>query len=203
MAEVKKINDFLVFNSGAIAIAVFIAFNLISFYLYPFSYNPARNWLSDLGDPLKNPAGWTIYNLGNVIAGIFLIIFCSSFSKHAPENKGLEKNIRLAQKLGAAAALFFIMAAIVPRGTNSRWHVIFSMIFLVLISLSFILLSIEIKKNKNAPQALGIYGLFMIPVTLIIYLITGNIYISEFMCLAFFSVYIILISSKLHIVVRQ
>lgn len=203
MSKLKKAKEFLVLNSGVIAIAVFIAFSLISFFLYPFSYNLFGNWLSDLGDPLKNPAGWIVYDFGNILTGFFLAVFCKSFSKYTHEKRELKKNMRMAQTFGIAAAVFFIMSAVVPRGTDSKWHVILSLIFLSLISISFILLSIEIKKNKNAPKAIGIYGLFMIPTTLVIYLATGNIYISEFICITFVSVYIVLISSMIHTAVRQ
>lgn len=61
--------------SGIAAIVIYWSFILFSFALYPGGFNPLVNWMSDLGDLLKNPNGAYFFNLGCIFAGIALFFF--------------------------------------------------------------------------------------------------------------------------------
>ncbi|TFG01079.1 MAG: DUF998 domain-containing protein [Promethearchaeota archaeon] len=61
--------------SGIAAIVIFWSFILFAFALYPGGFNPLENWMSDLGNLVKNPNGAYFFNLGCIISGICLFFF--------------------------------------------------------------------------------------------------------------------------------
>lgn len=63
--------------SGIAAAVVYIALTFVS-HLYNTALNPINNWLSDYGSPQLNPSGYTFYNLGCILAALFLAILISS-----------------------------------------------------------------------------------------------------------------------------
>src|SRR5512143_1008113 len=64
---------FLVCYCSAILGAVtYVTFTFLACELHPLPVSPFENWLSDLGDPIVNPAGAIFYNIGVMLSALFL-----------------------------------------------------------------------------------------------------------------------------------
>jgi hypothetical membrane protein len=90
--------------SGAAVIVLYCVFTFSSWALYPTPYNPATNWLSDLGNSTYNPTGAILYNLGCIFTGIALFPFFIGMYKWYTTEKG-EKQLCSSPKQLAAQRL--------------------------------------------------------------------------------------------------
>ena len=61
--------------AGITAILLYMVFSLIAFLYFPTAYSPFANWLSDLGNPTKNPSGAIFYKLSGILTSIALVPF--------------------------------------------------------------------------------------------------------------------------------
>jgi hypothetical protein len=71
--------------AGIMAFFIFTIFTLTSFALYPVSYNPLYDWLSNLGNIHFNPIGAYFFNWGCIISGLILIPFFAGLYAWKPQ----------------------------------------------------------------------------------------------------------------------
>jgi hypothetical membrane protein len=77
--------------TGFTAFGIYVIFTALSMSKYPDIYSPFTNWLSDLGNPLVNPSGALIYNLGCVLTSLVLVAFFIGLRSWVNANKRLKK----------------------------------------------------------------------------------------------------------------
>jgi hypothetical membrane protein len=80
------------------------------------------NWLSDLGNPILNPTGAFVYNLGCVLAGICLVFFCFGLNIWNDGDNKRKNLLSIAQVTGILSALLLIVSALFPLGTHTPIH---------------------------------------------------------------------------------
>jgi hypothetical membrane protein len=73
--------------AGIIGFAIFTVFTLTSFFLYPTTYNPLYDWLSNLGNINLNPLGALFFNWSCIISGVTLILFFVGLYAWRPQKK--------------------------------------------------------------------------------------------------------------------
>lgn len=56
--------------AGITAVVTYMVFSLVAFLYFPSTYGPFTNWLSDLGNPIKNPSGAVFYKLSGILTSI-------------------------------------------------------------------------------------------------------------------------------------
>ena len=128
----KNVNNAFKF-AGVICIPVYIVFTFIS-YLYNTKINPLTNWLSDFGNPLLNPSGAFIYNIGCMIVAALLIVFYIGMYQWYKNKKIRMKYVICyvsAQISGIIASVFLVLASIFPLGTNTDIHSTFSLVNMI------------------------------------------------------------------------
>ena len=124
-------------SAGIAAVVVYLIFALVAFLKYPRAYGPLTNWLSDLGNPLDNPSGAVFYRLGCMLSGAALILF---YLKLGIWNTGSKKTrvlLTVAQCTGVLSAVSLMITGILPLGTSTEIHSLWSM--MLYISLGFFL----------------------------------------------------------------
>jgi hypothetical membrane protein len=124
MREKHMKNIRLVWVAGFIASAVYLIGAAVAYFMYPFSYSPVTNWLSDLGNPINNLGGAFSYNLGCILVGLGLIGFSLGLQTWDDGNKRHRIILMIAQVTNIVSALSLIVAALFPLGTHTLTHAI-------------------------------------------------------------------------------
>jgi hypothetical membrane protein len=117
--------------AGTMAIGVYLTFAVVSYLLYPTAYNPADNWLSDLGNPLNNPCGSIFYRLGCAFAAIALIVFYFELRRLNNGSKRMTVLLLIAQITGVLSSIALIVTGIFPLGTDTSIHSVASIILYI------------------------------------------------------------------------
>ncbi|MDA4124021.1 MAG: hypothetical protein OK438_01030 [Thaumarchaeota archaeon] len=65
--------------TGGFAILGYLFFTAIAYIMYPSAYTPTANWLSDLGNYSRNPAGALFYDVGVFLTGALIAAFAISY----------------------------------------------------------------------------------------------------------------------------
>jgi len=73
------LNRPLGYVAGVFAIIIYLIFTALAYLLYPSSYTPFANWLSDLGNYGRNPAGAVFYDTGVFLTGVLITVFALSY----------------------------------------------------------------------------------------------------------------------------
>jgi hypothetical protein len=108
--------------TGFTAVATYVIFPALSMSKYPDIYSPFTNWLSDLGNPLVNPSGALIYNLGCVLISLVLVAFFIGLRCRVNDNKRLKiLLIRNRHLKDRDKGRFWFFATIVLYCLNSTW----------------------------------------------------------------------------------
>jgi hypothetical membrane protein len=105
----------LVFYSSVITVISYLLFTFIAFMVFPNTYSPTQNWLSDLGSSRLNPRGAVVYNLGIVLTGLaVLICFLGIDEWRIAGHKKQNAMLFLTRLFGCLGALAMIMSALFP-----------------------------------------------------------------------------------------
>ena len=125
------LEDYLFENQNLVAYAIiaaciYLAFTLIAILSYPQPYSPLTNWLSDLGNPTRNPSGAIYYNAGGILTSAVLVLFFAGMYNWKRGDKKAKSFLRLSQVCGIVFALAFLMSALFPLGVNDSVHSSFS-----------------------------------------------------------------------------
>ena len=128
---------------GLIAFAVFSVFTLTSLALYPTTYTPLYDWLSNLGNIFLNPNGAIFFNLGCIITGLILIPFIMNFHRWNPTRRYQKILVYTVIVLGIYACISLIGVGLFPE-TEIKMHIIaasgvFGTLFLMIILLTIAL----------------------------------------------------------------
>lgn len=156
--------------AGIMVIAFFCAFTFTSWTLYPTSYSPVENWLSDLGNSKYNPNGAILYNAGCVLTGIALFPFFAGLYKWYTEEKWRKISLTLTQTLGSLAAFSLMMIGVFSEDYG-KIHGQWSAVFFVLILIVLILLGVSLFTHPNYIRWIAYYGFVVAIINLLFLLV--------------------------------
>lgn len=130
---------------GFLVISIFFVFTLTSLMLYRGLYSPFNNWLSDLGNPNKNPLGCIYFNYGCILTGFAIMLSVVGTSKWKTTNHKQNNLILISQYCGFLTALSLIMVGIFSE--NYSTHDLWAAIFFVLLLLFMIIINIALNTH--------------------------------------------------------
>lgn len=147
-------------------IILYCAFTFTSWALYPTSYSPVENWLSDLGNSSFNPNGAIFFNVGCVLTGIALFPFSIGFYKWYTDEKWRKISLIITQTLGSLAAFSLMMIGVFSEDYGEMHH-LWSVIFFVLILIVLILLGVSLFTHPKYIRRIAYYGFVVAIINLI------------------------------------
>jgi hypothetical membrane protein len=118
--------------AGVAVVVLYCVFTFASLALYPTTYSPVTNWLSDLGNSSYNPKGAVFYNLGCILTGIALFPFFIGLYEWYTSKKRFRLSLMVWQAEGCVAAFSLIMIGVFSEDSGSL-HTLWSAVFFILI----------------------------------------------------------------------
>lgn len=118
--------------AGVAVVVLYCVFTFASLALYPTTYSPVTNWLSDLGNSSYNPKGAVLYNLGCILTGIALFPFFIGLYEWYTSKKRFRLSLMVWQAEGCVAAFSLIMIGVFSEDSGSL-HTLWSAVFFILI----------------------------------------------------------------------
>lgn len=151
---------------GLAAIMIFSIFTLIAFVLYPASFNPINEWLSNLGNINLNPLGSYFFNIGCIITGIFLIIFFSGIYDWKPVKIWDKILLIIGMILGIISSISLIMVGIFPE-THIQQHLIAAAGVFGLMFIIILVINLALFYNPKFVRIVAYFGFLVIILDLI------------------------------------
>jgi hypothetical membrane protein len=179
--------------AGALA---YLLLALAAFVFYPQDFDPVRNWLSDLGNSLVNPTGAIFYNSGCIIAGLLLGVLYVRLGQWRNGDKVLGRLLTVGQMSGLISSLALILSALFNIGQNPRLHGRFSMVFTIGLTWFLCFTNTALLRHARFWKALGIFG-FAVAATGLAYGVFINQPVAEWVTVALFIVYVIILVANL------
>ena len=160
----------LAFAGGMGAILAYLICSAMAWSLYPGPFGPLRNWLSDLGNPVRNPAGAAWYNAGCILTALGLLVFVlglSSWRSGKPTGNAL---IATSQLTGIASVVSLAMIGVYSEN-HLRQHMISSNWFFACFPLFIVLFSTGVITHPRSRKDIGMLGLGVVVLGLVFHLI--------------------------------
>jgi len=190
----------LVWSSGFIAVAVYLICATLAFFQYPLRYSPLDNWLSDLGNPLMNPTGASFYNLGCILVGLFLIVFCLGLQIWNDGKKRRIILLSITQVTGILSSLSLIASAFFPLGANTPIHSIAGKLHIIFAGFFLSFSATILLRYPRASKWIAFFGLLTALVNFIYGLFLHEVFIAEWAAIGMFIVYVLMIAGNTFIV---
>jgi len=192
--KANKINNKLVWMAGFTGSASYLVFAIIAYLLYPISYNPIDNWLSDLGNPLVNTNGALLYNLGCIIAGLSLIVFSLGLRIWDNGEKKRGVLLAIAQVSNIISAISLIITALFPLGVQTQVHEVSGKIHIIFAGFFLTFSATILLRLLKTLKLLAIFGLVSAAINFIYGAFLYAVFILEWFAIGMFILYVILIS---------
>ena len=182
--------------TGIIAACIYLAFTLVAILYYPQPYSPLTNWLSDFGNPTRNPAGAIYYNTGGILTSAVLMLFFAGMYTWNTGDKKAKVFLILSQISGIIFAASFAMSAIFPLGVNNSVHSFFSIMLFIFIGFFEIFSASAIRRNPSKIKWIAYFGFIaaMINFAFGVSFNFMNLFIGEWVIIAIIIAYIITLS---------
>ncbi len=186
----------LVWGTGFMATAIYLVFTLVAFFYYPLAFSPFANWLSDLGNPIINPSGAFLYNLGCVLTGLCLILFSIGLEAWNTGDRKRRTLLTITQSAGIISSLFLIVSAFFPLGAQTLIHSISGKghIFFAGFFLSFS--ATILRSRPHSMHWLSSFGFLAALVNFIYGAFLNSVFLAEWAAIGMFIVYVVLISGN-------
>jgi hypothetical membrane protein len=114
--------------AGLAAVTAGVALGVVAYVLYPWTFSPAENWLSDLGNAVLSPRGAIFFRLDMWVVGVALFAFFLGLRAWSRSRGLLVKLlVALAQASGVVAAIALVMTGVFPENelvAHSLWATI-------------------------------------------------------------------------------
>jgi hypothetical protein len=183
---------YISYGSSIFLVISYLLFAFLSGFNFPSSYSPMSNWLSDLGSYQLNPKGAIFYNIGIITAGIALLPFFLGLSSwKMTGNKKQNVMLLLAQYFGCLGSFSMVMSAAFPISFESV-HSFLPASFYILIGTAFAFSVAALRYYPQVPKWLLILGV-VVAIEEIIWSLVLNIYIVEWLTVALFLLYLLLL----------
>ncbi|MCE5213357.1 MAG: DUF998 domain-containing protein [Methanobacterium sp.] len=151
---------------GLLAFIVFTVFTLTSLTLYPTTYTPLYDWLSNLGNVILNPKGAIFFNLGCIITGLILIPFIVNFHRWNPQQRYQKILIYSVIILGIYACISLIGVGLFPE-THIKMHILAASGVFGTLFLMIIIFTIALKDHPQFMRIVALWGVIAIITDLI------------------------------------
>jgi len=138
--------------TGIVAIGIYLVLAATSYLHYPGAYSPFTNWLSDLGNPIKNPSGAVFYNLAGILTSLTMIPFFVGLFKLNSGERKMKVLLTISQAAGILGALSFIITAVFPLGVNDEVHGVFSISLFIWFGLFEVFSSSALRRKPSFPR---------------------------------------------------
>jgi hypothetical protein len=185
----------LSFVSSTLVVISYSLFTFFSLMIFPASYSPMSNWLSDLGNYQLNPRGAILYNVGIVVAGISLLPFFLGLSSWAMAgNKKQNAMLFLTQFFGGLGSLSMVMSGFFSINIKET-HAFWSASLYIFIGTAFAFSVAALRYYSKYPRWLLFLGI-LIAIEDMFWGTVLNIYILEWITVALFLFYILLLGVK-------
>jgi hypothetical membrane protein len=179
--------------AGAIGIVVYLLFTLISYILYPKSYSPVTNWLSDLGNPLDSPSGSMVYRVGCILTAVALVIFYVQLRKLNRGDRRMKILLAVAQIAGVFSSFALIMTGIFPFGTETAIHSLWSTVLYIALAFFEAFSATVFLRYTSYPKWIAYYGIAAAAINFIAGAIFNTVVIGEWITVAMFIAYVAII----------
>lgn len=149
-----------------ITIIFFCGFLALSILNYPPGFTPLKNWMSDLGNPGLNPAGYAYFNWADGITGMLLIAFYLGLSRW-------QKMGSVNTKILAAAMACGIFSGIALAGVgyfNESFdpeHFIVSVLFFLSSTVAILLATLALRGNTGFGKATAWAGYLTVAIGIV------------------------------------
>jgi hypothetical membrane protein len=202
MEGVKMIKKNFVVIAAILMVFSYLLFSGLAGAKYPANFSPATNWLSDLGSSVKNPNGAVFYNLGIIITGLLVIFFFIGLGaiKQAG-NKKQRVMLLLTQICGIGGGIAMMMSALFPIVTGGL-HSFWSAGIYILLGTAFGFSVAVLQYMPEIPKWVLIIGI-LVTLEDFIWSVVLNIYPLEWVTVALFLGYILLLGAVTRITARS
>lgn len=188
------------FLSGLLIPLVYGVFTLLALLRFNGSFSAVHNWLSDLGSPSLNLAGYSFYNTGIVLTGVLLFFFFWSLSIwRKPGNKRQNIMLLLASIFGSLGGISMVLSAVFPIDIPDV-HSVFSAAIYVFIGTGFVFTTVSLVYYPKFPRWMLVLGI-LIAIEDMLWSMLFNTYIMEFVTVGLFLLFTLLLG--LHTRVRE
>jgi hypothetical membrane protein len=163
-SERRRAGITLAFGGGMGAIVLYVVCSMVAWWVYPHSFSPLRNWLSDLGDRSRNPEGAPFYDVGCIVTAGALLLFMVGLRRWGsghPRRRALVA----AQLAGLASVVFLAMLGVYSQD-RLREHMIYSNWFFVCFSIFVTLLSTALFTQLHFKRSVAVLGFAVVLVSL-------------------------------------
>jgi hypothetical membrane protein len=151
----------LAFAGGMTAVVLYLICSAVAWWFYPRSFSPFHNWLSDLGDSVRNPRGAVFYNVGCALAAAALFFFVLGLSRWRcgrPTGDGL---VTASQIVGVISAFFLGMIGVYSQDL-ARQHLFYSNSFFSCFPVFILLLSSALTLHPHSSKSVGVLGFLVV-----------------------------------------
>ena len=182
------------------AVILYVSFALTAYLYYPNAFSPLNNWLSDLGNPLQNPSGAIYYKIGGVLTSLVLILFFAGMYNLKIEDKRLKFFTWASIASGLLLALSFMVTALFPLGVATATHSFFSIWRFVFTGLFVLFSACAIRRMPSHARWLPPFGIAIAIVNFAVCISFNfvDLYVGEWITVAFFIVYILTLAIYKH-----
>jgi hypothetical membrane protein len=185
-----------VWITGFLATAIYLICTAAAFIVYPLAYSPLANWLSDLGNPLLNPKGAFLYNLGCVLTGICLIFFFLGLEIWSDGDRKRRTLLTIAQVTGILSSLALIVSAFYPLGAQTLVHSISGKAHIFFTGFFLTFSATVLLKQPHSPKWLAYLGFFAALINFIYGAFLHAIFLAEWAAIGVFILYVLMISGN-------
>jgi hypothetical membrane protein len=189
-------NNRLVWVSGFTATVVYLICTTVAFLQYPLAYSPFENWLSDLGNPIYNPSGAFVYNLGCILVGLSLLVFSLGLRIWDDGNKRRKILLMITQVTNIISVLALIVASLFPLGQYTPIHSIAGKLHIFFAGFFLTFSATIMLRQPRIPKWFAYFGFLAAMVNFIYGAFLKSVFIAEWAAIGLFIVYVLLISAN-------
>jgi hypothetical membrane protein len=133
---------------GLIIIIFFCAALTLSIVNYPPGFSPLKNWMSDLGNPVLNPAGSAYFNGACMITGLLLVVFYIGLNRRQGIGGRMTKIQTTAQAFGVFSGISLAGVGVFNE-TFDPHHLIVSVLFFLSSTIAILLVTVALRRRPG------------------------------------------------------
>ena len=145
---------------GYFTIGIYLVFTCISAFFNLSLIDPINHWVSDFGNSILNPYGATIYNIGCILTGSFLMIFFIGLKNLLNIMEKGKNFLLIIIIFGIFLSFSDIMIGVFSEDMFDA-HLFWSLTFFITLIPILLLGGIVLTKYVNFPRIIGYYGIIL------------------------------------------
>jgi len=154
-------------------ILFYCAFTLTSIVIFPSTFSPVVNYLSDLGNSTFSPNGAWFYNAGCILTGLALFPFYAGLFEWYTKERKRKLLLVASEVVGLVSAFSLIMIGVFSEDSMAQ-HLFWSEVFFVFNLLVLILANVSLMTHPKFIKPIGYYGLVVAVVNLLFVVLTST-----------------------------